>query len=64
MHCGSPRRKGEGTGRIYEEIMFKNFPNLTEDIYLYIEEARNSKVGKTQRKKIENSIPSKTILQK
>ena len=46
-HNGNPRRRGEKRNgqKIYEEIMVKNFPNLMEDINLYIQEAQQIQKG-------------------
>ena len=39
-HCRSlRRRKVRGSARLYEEIVTKNFPNLTKDMTINIQEA-------------------------
>lgn len=41
LHCGSPRggKQGEGTERLFEEIVSKTFPNLMKDMSINTQEA-------------------------
>ena len=47
LHSRGPRRREKGPGKIFEEIITENFPNLGKETVIWVQKYQESHTGET-----------------